>query len=283
MKLAMFEKNGIVGLAAAENNEFHGFTAGEPGWPGDLDSLLTAGADLTGIGQALLKGPVVDMDKIRWLPPLSRPGKIVCLGLNYKAHSEEFGFKPPSYPELFARFRTTLTGHLSPIVKPKVSDDLDYEGELAMIIGKGGREISRDKALEHVAAYSVFNDASVRDYQMRGTQWLPGKNFDATGGFGPWLVTAGSLPAGAKGLRLTTRLNGQVMQDAPTSDMIFDVAEQIVIISQVMTLEPGDMIITGTPGGVGKTRNPQVFMKDGDECEIEIEGIGTLRNPVVAA
>lgn len=283
MKIAIFEKNGVVGLAAAEDSEFRGFMAGESGWPGDLDSLIMSGADLVGIGRALLGGPAVDMEKTRYLPPLSRPGKIVCLGLNYKAHSEEFGFEPPAYPELFARFRTTLTGHLSPIVKPKVSDALDYEGELIMVIGKGGREINRDKALEHVAAYSIFNDASVRDYQLRGTQWLPGKNFDATGGFGPWLVTAESLPAGAKGLRLTTRLNGRVMQDAPTSDMIFDVAEQIVIISRIMTLEAGDMIITGTPGGVGKSRNPPVFMKDGDVCEVEIEGIGTLRNPVTAA
>ena len=282
MRLAMFEINGLTGLAAAEKDDFHGWTEDQPGYPGCLGAILTAGADLETVGRKMIsQAPAVNPETVRFRPPLARPGKIICLGMNYVAHTQELGRgDQPDYPAVFARFATTLVGHREPLIKPAVSDQFDYEGELALVIGRGGRNITRARALEHVAAYSIFNDASVRDFQVRGAQWTPGKNFDGTGGFGPWLVTAGSLPPGARGLRLTTRLNGQVMQEADTADMVFDIAEQIVILSQIMTLEPGDLFITGTPGGVGLSREPRVFMKDGDECEVEIEGIGVLQNPV---
>jgi len=211
-----------------------------------------------------------------------RPGKIVCVGLNYAAHSRESGHEPPAYPTLFARFASSLVGHETPLVRPRVSSELDYEGELAVVIGRGGRHIPRQAALDHVAGYSLFNDASVRDYQRKTPQWTVGKNFDGTGAFGPCLVTPDELPPGCKGLRLQTRLNGRVMQEASTADMLFDVESLIAAISEVMTLEPGDVLVTGTPEGVGHARKPPVFMAPGDVCEVEVEGLGVLRNTVAA-
>ncbi|MDL2259693.1 fumarylacetoacetate hydrolase family protein [Deltaproteobacteria bacterium OttesenSCG-928-K17] len=279
----MFEQNGRKGLAASSDGCFFGLTEDKSDYPGDLDRLLAAGASLPELEKKLRKAPAIDPAAITYLPPLPRPGKIICLGLNYLEHVEEFDRQQAAWPEIFARFATSLVGHERPIIKPAASDCLDYEGEMVVVIGRAGRDISREKALEHVAAYSIFNDASVRDFQRRGTQWTAGKNFDSTGGFGPWLVAAEALPAGGSGLKLTTRLNGRTMQAASTAQMIFDVAAQIAIVSQIMTLLPGDMLITGTPGGVGQARDPQVFMKAGDLCEVEIEGIGLLRNPVAAA
>jgi acylpyruvate hydrolase len=165
-------------------------------------------------------------------------------------------------------------------VRPRVSDKFDYEGELVVVIGRGGRAISKDAALSHVIGYSIFNDASVRDYQMKSTQWTMGKNFDGTGAFGPHLVTADELPAGGAGLRLQTRLNGKVVQDASTAELIFDVKTLISLLSEAFTLESGDIIVSGTPSGVGFARKPPLWMKAGDVCEVEIEGVGTLVNPV---
>jgi 2-keto-4-pentenoate hydratase/2-oxohepta-3-ene-1,7-dioic acid hydratase in catechol pathway len=182
---------------------------------------------------------------------------------------------------VFVRFNSTLIGHRAPLLRPRESVQLDYEVELVAVIGRAGRRISRQSALSHVIGYSVFNDASVRDYQKRTPQWTVGKNFDGTGAFGPCLVTYDEVPGGGKGLRVKTRLNGQIMQDASTSDMIFDVATLISLLSEACTLEPGDLLVTGTPSGVGFTRKPPVFMKAGDVCEVEIEGVGTLVNPVV--
>lgn len=280
MRLFMFEQNGLRGLALAEGRNFRGLSSAEPDYPGDLDHLFSAGADLKEVTGRLARAPQLDPAAIAFLPPLMRPGKIICLGMNYHDHVQEFKRLAPARPELFARFATTLTGHLKPIIKPLASDQLDYEGEMAAVIGRPGRHISRERALEHVAAYSIFNEASVRDFQMRGLQWTPGKNFDATGAFGPWLVSADELPPGGRGLQIGTRLNGQVMQAANTEDMIFDLPGQIAYISEIMTLLPGDVLVTGTPGGVGFGRDPKVFLRPGDICEIEIEGIGILRNPV---
>lgn len=282
MPLLMFEKNGVKGLAASLNGRFHGWGSDHPDYPGDLDSLLAVGADLKEVEQKLAAAPELSPGDFNYLPPLSRPGKILCLGLNYVDHIKEFDRSGAAWPELFARFPTTLAAHEQALIKPFVSDCLDYEGEMAVIIGRAGRHITREKALGHVAAYSIFNDGSVRDYQSRVSQWTQGKNFDRTGGFGPWLMAAEDLPPGGRGLKLTTRLNGRVMQAANTDQMIFEVAEQIAVISQIMTLLPGDLLITGTPGGVGQARDPQVFLKPGDVCEVEIEGLGLLRNPVAA-
>jgi 2-keto-4-pentenoate hydratase/2-oxohepta-3-ene-1,7-dioic acid hydratase in catechol pathway len=209
------------------------------------------------------------------------PQKIICVGLNYVDHAAESPYKnAPTYPVLFNRFNTTLIGHNAPMIRPKVSEQFDYEGELVAVIGKRGRYIPKEKALGFVAGYSVFNDGSIRDYQFKSTQWLMGKNFDATGPLGPDFVTADELPAGAIGLQLKTRLNGQVMQNANTRDMIFDIATLVSTASDAMTLEPGDLIVSGTPAGVGFARKPPVWMKDGDVCEVEIEGVGTLSNPI---
>ncbi len=217
---------------------------------------------------------------VRFALPLTRPGKVICIGLNYRAHAAEGGFAVPDYPALFLRVSTSLVSAGTPIRLPRVSEKLDYEAELLVVIGKGGRYIPEDRALDHVFGYSCFNDASIRDYQRKSQQWTPGKNFDATGAVGAVVVTADELPPGAAGLRIACRLNGQTLQDANTDDMIFSVANAIATISEFMTLEPGDMIATGTPQGVGHARKPPLWMKAGDTVEIEIEGIGVLCNPV---
>ena len=187
----------------------------------------------------------------------------------------------PEHPTLFARFPSNLIGAGEPILRPAESDQLDYEGELVAVIGKQGRRIAKTDALSHVFGYSIFNDGSIRDFQLRTSQWTMGKNFDGTGAFGPALVTADELPPGARGLKLKTRLNGQIMQSSSTDDLIFDVASLVSLISVGITLLPGDLIVTGTPSGVGAARKPPVFMKPGDVCEVEIERLGTLRNPVM--
>jgi acylpyruvate hydrolase len=247
----------------------------------DLTSLLMAGTDaLRKVHDQLAGGELVDPSSIEYLPTFSTPEKIICVGLNYRDHAAESGFQAPSYPALFSRFASSLIGHRAPILRPAVSSDLDYEGELVAIIGKAGRNIARENALEHVSGYSIFNDASIRDYQFKSAQWTIGKNFDSTGAFGPAFVTADELPTGAKGLRLQTRLNGRVLQDASTDDMIFDVATLVSLLSDAMMLRPGDVIVTGTPSGVGVARDPKIYMKPGDVCEVEIEGIGLLSNSV---
>jgi 2-keto-4-pentenoate hydratase/2-oxohepta-3-ene-1,7-dioic acid hydratase in catechol pathway len=246
-----------------------------------LEELLASGTNLTAYAKAgIVKGTEYSADTVRWLPPLARPGKIVCVGLNYADHTKESHFEPQSYPTLFPRFDSSLIGHLAPMIRPLVSDSLDYEGEMAVILGAGGRHIPKERALEYVAGYSVFNDGSVREYQFKAPQWTVGKNFDGTGAFGPTFVTADELPAGGAGLKLETRLNGKVVQAANTSDLVFDVATLIAIISEAITLAPGDVIVTGTPAGVGWAREPKLIMRDGDVCEVEIEGLGVLKNTV---
>lgn len=221
------------------------------------------------------------LSDIVWLPPVPRPGKIICLGLNYADHAAEGGNARPDYPSFFMRGATSLIGHEAALVRPKVSDKLDFEAELAVVIGRRGRHLTSANALDVVAGYSCFNDGTLRDYQRRSPQWTIGKNFDGTGALGPCLVPASQLPAGAAGLKIESRLNGRVMQSANTSDMLFPVAETLCLLSEVLTLEPGDVIAMGTPAGVGYARKPPIWMKPGDRIEIEIEGIGTLANPIV--
>ena len=258
--------------------------AGDPGYPGRLDTLLAQGPQaLQAAGRALAAAPLTRLDGLTWLPPLQASGKVICIGLNYADHSRESGFEPPAYPAIFSRYAGNLIGHGAAIQRPEVSAQLDYEGELVAVIGKAGRNIPVAQALDHVMGYSVFNDGSVRDYQFKSAQWTIGKNFDHTGAFGPALVTADELPPGCKGLRLQTRLNGEVVQSASTSDMIFDVATLVSLLSVAHTLLPGDIIVTGTPAGVGLARKPPLWMKPGDVCEVEIDQVGLLRNPVVQA
>jgi acylpyruvate hydrolase len=222
----------------------------------------------------------VAVSSVELLPPVPNPGKTICIGLNYRAHAIEGGNPIPDYPAVFMRCTTSLAAPDAALIYPECSDKLDYEAELAVIIGKTATNVSAADALDYVAGYSCFNDGSVRDYQRKSTQWTMGKNFDGTGGFGPELVTPDELPPGAAGLRLVARLNGEIMQDSDTGDMIFDVATLIATLSEGMTLEPGDVIATGTPSGVGYARTPPVFMKPGDTINIEIEKIGVLTNTI---
>jgi len=280
MRIVHFETGGVPGIAADEGSGWHGLAQRDAGFPGTLPELIARGADLLGAGRSLGQSPAIDLYAVRLLPPVPVPPKILCVGLNYDDHLEESGLKKPVYPEIFARFATSLIAHQQPIRRPRESIALDYEAELAVVIGKPGRRIPRDQALDHVAGYSLFNDATIRDFQLRTPQWTIGKNFDATGAFGPWLVTPDAVPPGAHGLRIQGRLNGQVMQDARTDQLIFSVPALIEMISVAMSLQPGDVIITGTPGGVGAARKPPVFMRPGDVFEVEIDGIGVLSNVV---
>lgn len=279
MHFIAYERNGTRGLAVAD--QAGGLWGLDDGGDGKLERAIGGGSDrLKDLGAALHKGYAIDPEAVRFLPPLS-PGKIICVGLNYADHTAESSIQQPDYPTLFGRFASSLIGHGAPIVRPTVSEALDFEGELVAVIGRGGRHIPQSSALDHVAGYSIFNDGTIRDYQFRTPQWTIGKNFDGTGAFGPAFVTADELPSGASSLKLETRLNGTVMQKASTSDLIFDVATLVALISVGITLLPGDIIVTGTPSGVGAARKPPVYMKPGDVCEIEIEGLGVLRNPIV--
>lgn len=245
-----------------------------------LESLLARGVDLTTHG-ASAQGAPVDIGEQDYLPLMRKPGKIICVGLNYADHTKESPYAQPDYPTLFPRFNSSLIAHNKPLVRPRVSDTLDYEGEMAVVLKHGGRHIPKDKALDCVAGYALFNEGSVRDYQFKSPQWTVGKNFDDTGAFGPDLVTADELPPGGKGLLLQTRVNGKVVQSANTEDMLFDVATIIATLSEAVTLEAGDVIVSGTPAGVGFGMDPKVYLKAGDVVEVSIEGIGVLVNPVV--
>ena len=285
MKFLNFSQGEQRGLAVLDGQGFRGLMSTDAGFPGTLHSLLEklekGPQALSQAADALRKGPAIDLGKITYLPPIENPGRIWCIGLNYADHSAESGFAVPTYPAIFSRFSSSMIGHNAPIVRPRVSTHLDYEGELVAIIGKAGRYIAKDKALEHVAGYSICNDASIRDYQMKSAQWTIGKNFDGTGPFGPVFVTSDELPPGATGLKIQTRLNGVVVQDASTASLIFDVATLVSQLSEAVNLQPGDVIVTGTPSGVGLARKPPLWMKHGDVCEVEIEGIGILRSPIV--
>ncbi len=244
----------------------------------DLLSAIQAGAmaEVTAAAATAGRIPLAD---ITWLPVIPTPGKILCVGLNYETHRKETGRTEVENPTIFTRFANSQTGHLCPLPRPRVSNDFDYEGELAIIIGKPGRYIRRADAMAHIAGFACYNDGSVRDFQRHTHQFTPGKNFPETGAFGPWMVTPDEM--GEIGpQRLQTRVNGEVVQDALLSQMIFDLPRQIEYCSSFTRLEPGDVIVTGTPGGVGAKRTPPLWLKPGDMVEVEIDGVGLLRNPV---
>lgn len=286
MRLFSFEAQGQSRIGVLKNagaQEFIDLAVADPGLPNDMGALIAQAGGLEAARQAAAKAPAAALKPlagVHFLPVVPRPGKIVCLGLNYADHAKEGGNARPEYPSFFLRGATSMTGHLAPLIRPKASTKLDYEAELAVVIGQRARHLTAANALDCVAGYACFNDGSIRDYQRKTNQWTIGKNFDASGPFGPWLVTPDELPPGAAGLRIQSRLNGKVMQDANTKDFLWDVAESLRIITECMTLEPGDVIITGTPAGVGYARTPPVWMAPGDICEIEIEGIGILSNPI---
>ena len=275
--------DGVGALLKDSSDTFINLSGTDPLIPNRLQEIIQSQESLNRAAAAIQNSNAIKgkIDTITFKPPIEKPGKIVCMGLNYADHAKEGGNARPEYPSFFMRGPSSLTAHLSPILRPRVSDKLDYEAELAFVVGKKARHLTLENALDCVAGYSIFNDGSVRDYQRKTNQWTIGKNFDQTGAFGPWLVTPDELPSGCKGLNIQSRLNGQVMQSANTRDFLWGVAETIVLISECMTLEPGDVVITGTPAGVGYARTPPVFMKAGDICEIEIESIGVLRNTIV--
>ena len=244
-----------------------------------MRSALAAGM-LDKLGAAAQGQPdTCSLDQITYLPVITDPGKIICIGHNYEEHRVETERDKTENPTVFLRVADSQTGHLQPLLMPPESDHFDYEGEIAVVIGKGGRRIARNQAWEHVAGYSAYNDGSVRDWQRHTTQFTPGKNFVGTGAFGPILVTRGEIADGEE-LNLTTSLNGQVMQHATTAMMIFPIPRLIEYVSTFTTLAPGDVIVSGTPGGVGARRQPPVWMKEGDLVEIEVSKIGVLRNRV---
>ncbi len=244
-----------------------------------LRSALVAGV-LEQLGAAAQGRPdTCALSDITYLPVITDPGKIICIGHNYEEHRIETERDKTENPTVFLRVADSQTGHLQPLLMPPESSHLDYEGEIAVVIGKGGRRIRRDQAWSHVAGYSAYNDGSVRDWQRHTTQFTPGKNFVGTGAFGPVLVTRGEIADGEE-LSLTTRLNGQVMQHATTAMMIFPIPRLIEYVSTFTPLMPGDVIVSGTPGGVGSRRQPPLWMKEGDWVEIEVSKIGVLRNRV---
>lgn len=257
----------------------------DPSLPPSVKAILGLGPE--GVARAALAAskngaPRLDPARATLLAPVPDPAKIVCLGLNYRDHAAESNMAVPTEPILFSKYATTLIGHGAAIILPPASSEVDYEAELVVVIGRGGREIPRDRAMEHVGGYAVGHDVSARDWQLGkpGKQWMAGKTFDTFAPVGPAVVTADEIPdPGNLGIRL--RLNGKTMQDSNTSQFVFPVDEVVSYLSNIFTLEPGDLIFTGTPPGVGMARNPPTWLQPGDIVEIEIDGLGTLRNPVI--
>ncbi len=279
MKLLSYTHNGRAGYGAYANGGVIDLRARLGERLPTLTAALRADVLDEIRGQVAAHVPDFSLDEVRLLPPVLDPGRIVCIGLNYKTHIEETGRAMPAYPALFVRHPESHVGHGEAMIRPKASDQYDYEGELAFVIGKSGRHIPTERALSHVAGYSCYNDGSIRDFQAHTHQFTQGKNFWRSGAFGPWLVTTDEIPDPGV-LTLETRLNGRVMQRAPTSDLLFDIPYLIHYLSIIFPLRPGDVVSTGTAGGVGKSRKPPIFMKAGDRIEVEISGIGVLANPI---
>jgi 2-keto-4-pentenoate hydratase/2-oxohepta-3-ene-1,7-dioic acid hydratase in catechol pathway len=276
MKFASFRHAGTASWGVVAEGVIHDVGAVLRARLPDLKSAIAAGA-LREAANTI--APVLALDAIEWLPVIPNPDKILCIGLNYEEHRKETGRAVVGNPTIFTRFANSQTGHLAPLVRPKVSSDFDYEGELAVIIGTSCRHVTKADAYAQVAGYACYNDGSVRDWQRHTIQFTPGKNFVGTGPFGPWMVTPDEV--GEIGpQRIQTRVNGQVVQDATLGDMIFDIPRQIEYCSTFTQLEPGDVIATGTPGGVGAKRTPPLWLKPGDVVEVEIDRVGLLRNPV---
>jgi acylpyruvate hydrolase len=286
MKIVGFETDAGLRLGVVEADQVIDLQAVDANTPTDLGVLLArTSGDLRSLRDLVARAPAaaqIPLQGLRFALPVANPGKVVCLGLNYLDHVKEGPQRDnlPQHPTIFFRSLTSLVAHESAILRPRITETLDYEGELAVIIGRRAKHLTVDTAVSCIAGYSCFNDGSLREFQRHSTQWDIGKNFDRTGGFGPWMITADELPPGGHGLKLETRLNGQVLQSDNTSNMMFPIAETIAYVTQGMTLEPGDVLVTGTPSGVGFARKPRVWMRHGDVCEVQIEGVGVLRNPV---
>lgn len=283
MRFVAFRKDGKDKLGVKTDAGLVDLSVVDKSLPTDLKELIVKGKGaMTRAARAAKKAPAraIVKGRVSYLTPIQNPAKILCIGLNYKDHAAEAGLKVPSYPVIFVRFPTSFVAAGQALIRPKASKHFDYEAELVAVIGKKARNIKKSEALDYVVGYSIANEGSIRDYQMKASQWTVGKNFDNTGSFGPEFVTADELPQGARGLGIQCRVNGKVLQDSNTSEMIFDVRTLVYEAARAMTLMPGDIILTGTPAGVGFVRKPPVFLKHGDKCEIEIEKIGVLSNPV---
>ena len=265
----LLTENGVIDAGARLSSDFV-----------DLRSVLMAGR-LDDLRDLIHSDANVDFEEadINYLPVIPNPSKVLCVGINYLSHIKETGRDLPKYPVLFTRFPDSIVGHNTPLIRPKVSTDFDYEGELAVIIGKRARHVSQSEAMSYVAGYSCFNEGSIRDFQMHTIQFTAGKNFYKSGSFGPCMVTADDQPD-PNAFHLQTRLNGQILQDAPVSDLCFNIPQLIEYCSSWTPLEPGDVIVSGTPGGVGRVRKPPIWMKPGDTVEIDIKGVGLLRNTI---
>lgn len=279
MKLMSFSYEGNVSYGAVDGDKVIDLGVALGSQALDLKALIANG--LLSSAQRVMEdgGNTIPLGAVTFLPVIPNPGKIICVGLNYLEHVNEGGRTVTEAPTLFLRTDESQVGHGEAIVLPPESTQLDYEGEIAIVIGTGGRRISEAEAWQHVAGYACYNDGSVRDWQLNTPQWTAGKNFYKTGGFGPWMVTADEIEADER-MTLITRVNGKEMQRATTDMMIHSIPRQIAYISTFMPLAPGDVIVTGTPGGVGLRRDPPIFLKDGDVVEIEVDRVGVLRNQI---
>ena len=280
MRLVSYKSAGIDGFGGLDVQGLIPLTAEFGGRARSLKEIIALYSNAQIAAALSAVKARIPLDTAEFLPVIPDPSKIFCIGVNYETHRAETGRERSGHPIVFVRVAGSQVGHRAPLVKPRVSDRFDYEGEIALVIGKGGRDIAEKDAYGHVFGYSCYNDGSVRDWQFHTTQWAPGKNFEGSGAFGPWLVTPDELDP-IETLKLETRLNGVTLQSAHVSEMIFSIPEQIAYLSTVVTLLPGDVIVTGTPGGVGVKRDPPIFMKQGDTCEVEVSGIGVLTNPVI--
>jgi 2-keto-4-pentenoate hydratase/2-oxohepta-3-ene-1,7-dioic acid hydratase in catechol pathway len=282
MKLVSYERNGQASFGAVVGEDgVVDLRQALGGRYADLQALIAADAVATAATAAQGKAAEFRLGDVTLLPVIPHPGKIWCCGLNYGEHVRETNREVTEQPTFFLRVADSQVGHDQPILCPPESTQVDYEAEIAVIIGRPGRRIAEADVAQHIAGYACYNDGSIRDWQKHTSQWVPGKNFWRTGGFGPWMVTADEIPFGSV-MRLQTVLNGQVLQDATTEMMIHSIAKQIAYVSTIAPLQPGDVIVTGTPGGVGARRSPPVWMTPGDVCEIVVDRIGTLRNPIAA-
>ena len=286
MKIVGFESGQGLRLGVVEGDQVIDLQAVDAKVPVNLaDYLAESGGNLKPLADLAKRAPTSarrPLKDIKFGLPVARPGKIICLGLNYLDHVKEGPNRDnvPKFPTIFMRSVTSMAPHLAPLIRPKVSETFDYEAELALIVGRRAKHLTMENAYSVIAGWSCVNEGSIREFQRKTTQWDMGKNFDRTGGFGPWMASADELAVGGRGLKIESRLNGQVMQSDNTNNMMFPVAETLVYLTQGMTLEPGDVLVTGTPSGVGHARKPPVWMKQGDVAEIAIEGVGLLRNPI---
>lgn len=279
MKLISFLNQGVASYGVVQGDDVLDLTPILGAQAPDLKTFIAKNLYAAAAEAVKTKPPTHTFSQLQLLPVIPNPGQIFCIGLNYGEHVKETGREVTETPVIFLRLPNSQVAHGQEILRPPESHRLDYEAEIAIVIGKGGRRIQEKDAWDHIAGYSCYNDGSVRDWQVATSQWTPGKNFHKTGGFGPWMVTSDEIAPGQV-MRLQTVLNGQVLQDTTTDKMIHSIPRQIAYISTFIPLSPGDVIVTGTPGGVGNKRNPQIFMKPGDVCEIVVDAIGTLRNGI---